>query len=201
MKTSILALAIALAFSFTPTPAAAKVSAKQKCDAGKQTATAKHLQCRTLAVAKNTKKSDPTKLGALLAKCDTKLEDMFAKFEGKAPEDPMAADEDQCSYYGDLANVKALNTAVSDAVADGSASAKGSEAFAPTYNCAIGAACRHWADEYPDDLPDYPNKYTDDTALSTGCEPEAWNYITSNGLITNCHTRHCDLKIKRSMCE
>ena len=122
MKTSILALVIALAFSFTATPAAAKVSAKQKCDAGKQTATAKHLQCRTLAEAKNTKKSDPTKLGALLAKCDTKLEDMFAKFEGKAPEDAMAAPEDQCSYYGDLDNVKALNTTVSDAVADGTCS-------------------------------------------------------------------------------
>jgi hypothetical protein len=119
MKTSILTLALALAFSFTATPANAKVSAKQKCDAGKQTATAKHLQCRTLAEAKNTKKPDVTKRSAALAKCDTKLSDMFAKFEGKAPEDSMAADEDQCSNYEDYTNVLELNVTISDAVATG----------------------------------------------------------------------------------
>jgi hypothetical protein len=178
MKTSILALAIALAFSFTATPAAAKVAAKQKCDAGKQRATAKHLQCRTLAEAKNTKKPDPAKLSALLAKCDTKLNDRFANFEGKAPEDAMAAPEDQCSYYGDLDNVKALNTAVSDAVADGSASAEGADALSH-YNCQASALCSKWAEEYPEDYADYSSGYYygHDTAESSGCDVQQWNNV------------------------
>ena len=119
MKTSILALAIALALSFTPTPAAAKVNAKQKCDAGKQTATAKHALCRILAHAKDTKKPDLTKLGAAFAKCDTKLGDMFAKFEGKAPKNALAPEYEQCSNYDDVEAVKALNTAVGHAIGDG----------------------------------------------------------------------------------
>ncbi len=51
----------------------------------------------------------------MLAKCDTKLDDISATFEAKAPEDAMAEPEDQCSSYGDLADVKAQNTPVSDA--------------------------------------------------------------------------------------
>lgn len=136
MKTSILALVIALTFSLTATPAAAKVTAQQKCDAGKQTATAKHLQCRVLAQAKNTEKPDATKLTAALAKCDTRLEDIFAKFEGKVPEDisGMAADADQCSNYDDVENVKALNIAVSDAVSAGTCS-KFECVAAPSIDC------------------------------------------------------------------
>lgn len=131
LKTSILALAIALAFSFAAVPAAAKVTAQQKCDAGKQTATAKHAQCRILAEAKSTKKPDPIKLAAALAKCDAKLDDIFGKLEGKFPGGEGEAAEDRCTLYGDLTQVKALNVAVSDAVATGTANSQGPAAVGP----------------------------------------------------------------------
>ena len=116
-------------------PAAAKVTAQQKCDAGKQTAAAKHA----LAEAKHTKKPDADKRTAALAKCDTKLEDAFTKLESKTAQDAIAAVEDQCSYYGDVENVKAVNTAVSAAVADQSASTDGVAALASLDNAAVCA--------------------------------------------------------------
>ena len=125
MKNSILAAAIALALASTTAPAAARVTTQQKCDAGKQTATAKHAQCRILAEAKNTKKPDTSKLTAALAKCDAKLDDMFGKLESKFPGNGAEPAEDRCSLYGDLTQVKVLNVAVSDAFATGAANVAG----------------------------------------------------------------------------
>ena len=180
MKTSILALAIALAFSSTTTPASAKATAQQKCDAGKQTASAKHQQCRTLAEAKNTKKPDPTKRTASQAKCDAKMGTMFAKFEGKTPEDGMAAAEDQCSNYGDFDNFLALNTAVSAAVADGSASEAGAAALS-RFDCTKAAICAKWGELYPPEIvdgwPSWQNNYHGDTAESTGCDGSTWSLV------------------------
>ena len=63
-------------------------------------------------------------------KCDIKLNAAFVKLEGMYPD----AGDDRCSTYGDAANMIAGLVAVSDAVADGSISAEGSDALDPLSN-------------------------------------------------------------------
>ncbi len=104
MKTTILTLAIALALSLS-VPAAAKVTAQQKCDSLKLTASAKLAQCRLVALAKHEKKPDETRRDEAFAKCESKFQTVYGKAELKAPEDAAAADEDQCSTYGDAASL------------------------------------------------------------------------------------------------
>ena len=117
MKTSILALATALAFSFTPTPAAAGPTKQYRCERGKLAAAAKHVACRVRAERSFYLSSRPEALARKLANCDSALESAYAKREAAIPQ--------ECSDYGDVQNVKELNTAVATCLKDGSASASG----------------------------------------------------------------------------
>ena len=136
MKTTILTLALALAFSFTATPAAAGLSNQTKCDSGKLLAAAKFSQCRIkvdfIALKKGDKLSAEKKT-AMEDKCDAKINAAFVALEGKYPE-TMSDSDDECSTYGDAANMIAGLVAVSDAVADGSVSTGGADALATSDN-------------------------------------------------------------------
>jgi hypothetical protein len=65
-------------FAFTPLAHAAPTDA-QKCESALELASAKYAQCRLNAESRDTKKPDPVKLAAALAKCSQKLSDAFAK--------------------------------------------------------------------------------------------------------------------------
>ncbi len=130
MPTYILTLAITLAISFSAVPAAA-ITDQKKCDAGKLLAAANFSQCRikvdSLAVKKGAALTDDRKL-ELEAKCETKLTRAYGKLERKYPE-TMSGGDDECSRYGDAANMIAALVTVVDAVADGTASEQGSHAL------------------------------------------------------------------------
>ena len=69
-------------FAFTPVAHAAPTDA-QKCESAIELASAKYAQCRLNAESRDTKKPDPVKLEAALAKCSQKLSDAFAKATDK----------------------------------------------------------------------------------------------------------------------
>lgn len=111
----------------------AGLSNQTKCDSGKLLAAAKFSQCRIkvdfIALKKGDKLSAEKK-AAMEGKCDIKLNAAFVKLEGMYPD----AGDDRCSTYGDAANMIAGLVAMSDAVADGSISAEGSDALDPLSN-------------------------------------------------------------------
>ena len=115
MKTTILTMAIALALSLS-VPAAAKVTAQQKCDSLKLTASAKLAQCRLVALAKHEKKPDETRRDEAFAKCESKFQTVYDKAELKAPEDTAAEQRDQCSTYGNAESIATYLSTSADTV-------------------------------------------------------------------------------------
>jgi hypothetical protein len=44
-----------------------------------------------------------------------------------------------------------------------------------SYNCTIGAMCSAWAADFPEELPNYTNKYIGHTAATSGCAANVWS--------------------------
>ena len=116
------------------TSAHAGLSEQEKCDSGKLKAASKFAQCRinvdSLAVKKGDKLSAEKK-AELQAKCETKLTDAYVKLERKYPA-TMSGSDDECSAYGDAANLIAALVVAGNAVADGSAGNGGGDVLDPT---------------------------------------------------------------------
>lgn len=91
---------------------------------GKLSAAAKHVACRVRAERSFYLSSRPEALARKLANCDSALESAYAKREAAIPQ--------ECSHYGDVQNVKELNTAVATCLKDGSASGSGVNCLATT---------------------------------------------------------------------
>jgi hypothetical protein len=199
MKTFLSTLALALVFSFTATPDAAALTDLEKCivyNAKIKMNYAKCLELDKLLVAKGkaAKGICESKRTASLEKATKKF---VTKLEVSADDcriDLAPATADQVlqlfgsgatlteSQLNALSSNSTIETIAAAAERAGCQAAygtwgSGTCTAGSSYPCAIGAMCSAFAAQYPEELPNYNNNYTGDTAATSGCSHVSWNTL------------------------